>query len=71
MDSISFYSMNRRKKAWKAGQFKRLSGLFFCRFFVVYADNCQPRAPPFPFRNRKIRFRKEKGWQWKRNITYP
>ena len=47
MDNISFYCINRRKQAWKAGQSKGLPGLFYCRFFVVYADNCQARAPPF------------------------
>ncbi len=59
MDNISIYSINKRLHIWKAGQSERLSGLLFCRFFLVYVFICQARAPPFPFWNRKTRFRKE------------
>ena len=47
MDNISFYHRNRKKQVWKAGQSERLPGFSGCRFLLVYADNCQLRAPPF------------------------
>ena len=64
MDNISFYCINRRKQACKAGRFKRLFGLFYCRFFLIYANSHQMiRALPLRSRQGQIQS-KNNNFRW-------